>query len=203
MRNQKTVTRKQNNKGVIFVISGPSGSGKTTLVARLAQDKDLRRTVAKSVSVTTRPRRLKEKQGKDYRFLSSKEFIQQRQSNKLLEWTRYLGYYYATPRDFIDERLSQGRGILLSLDLKGASRIKQLYPHQTITVFILPPSLGTLRDRIQRRSPEAKKQEIHGRLELAEEEILAAGKYDYCLINRDLQKTASRLKRIILKEIGV
>ncbi len=194
--------RNQNKKGLIFVISGPSGSGKTTLLARLVKDKGLRQRLVKSISITTRPRRLKEKQGRDYRFLSDKQFAQQRQRKKILEWTRYLGYYYATPRDFVEEKLAEGKSILLSLDLKGASRIKQLYPHQTITIFILPPSLDVLRDRIEKRSPGTKKEETQSRLELAEGEILAAPRYDYCLVNQDLQKTFGQLKEIVLKEIG-
>jgi guanylate kinase len=202
VRKQKPKTSHQNNKkGLIFVISGPSGSGKTTLVARLIRDKDLRQRLAKSVSVTTRPRRLKEKEGKDYFFLSPKRFRQQRQAKKILEWTRYLGHYYATPREFTEAQLAAGKSIMLSLDLKGASRLKRLYPGQAITIFILPPSLGVLRDRIEKRSPETKKTEIRRRLKLAEGEVLAAQEYDYCLVNQDLQNTFDRLKEIMLKEM--
>jgi len=202
VRKKRTATSKSNKKGLVFVVSGPSGSGKTTLVAKLVKDKDLRNAIIKSVSVTTRPRRLKEKPGEAYRFVSRGEFLQLRKTKKLLEWTRYLGYYYATPRDVVEEALRSGRGILLSLDLKGAARIRQLYPRHSVTVFILPPSMGALRERIEKRSPEAKDGEIHRRLQLAEKEILAADTYDYCLVNRDLPKTISRLKKIVLREIG-
>jgi len=202
VRKQKTKNKKQKKqKGLIFVISGPSGSGKTTLVARLIRDKGMRQRLAKSISVTTRPRRLKEKEGKDYFFLSPKQFRQQRQAKKILEWTKYLGYYYATPRNFAEAQLAAGKSIMLSLDLKGALRLRQLYPGQAITIFILPPSLGVLRDRIEKRSPETKKAEIRRRLKLATAEVLAAQRYDYCLVNQDLQNTFDRLKEIMLKEM--
>ena len=199
----KADDRSKRGKGLIFVISGPSGSGKTTLVSKLVGDKDLRGYVAKSVSVTTRTPRLREKSNKDYYFLSNEEFLRQRRRKKFLEWTRYLGYYYATPRDFVEEALSQGRSVFLSLDLQGASRIRRLYPRRAITVFIRPPSLNALRERIRARSPEADRQEVTRRLGLAGGEMLAAREYDYCLINRDLAKTFARLKKIVLKEIGV
>ncbi|MDP2941334.1 MAG: guanylate kinase [Candidatus Omnitrophota bacterium] len=187
---------------MIFLVSGPSGSGKTTLLASLVKDKDLRRRLARSVSITTRPRRFKERQRKDYYFIDSREFARQRQRKKILEWTRYLGYYYATPRDFVQDRLAQGKSILLSLDLKGARLIKRSYPDRTITIFILPPSLGVLRGRIENRSPATTREEIQNRLKLAQAEVLAARRYDYCLINDDLQKTLAQLKEIVLEETG-
>ena len=111
-----------------------------------------------------------------------------------------MGYYYATPKDFVDEQIRKNRHIILCLDLKGAARIKRLYPENSVTIFILPPSLEALRKRIEGRCNRTKKEEIRQRLKLARQELLASRKYDYCLVNRSLQKAVNELKRIILKE---
>lgn len=194
--------RNQGKKeGLIFVVSGPSGSGKTTLLAKLLQAKGLKGKVVKSISLTTRPRRSGEKNGKDYFFLSPGQFREKKQAKKILEWTKYLGYYYASPKDFVQRQLAGGRNLILSLDLRGALRIKRLYPENTVTIFVLPPSLGALRERIEKRCRRTKKEEIKRRLELAEKEIRLSRRYDYCLTNEDLPDTVKELKEIVLKEI--
>jgi guanylate kinase len=192
--------KRQNKQGKIFIISGPSGSGKTTLLTRLIQDKKISKFLLKSRSVTTRPKRLGERQGKDYYFISKDEFKRLLKAKKILEWTRYLGYYYGTPKTPVEERLNNGKHLGLCLDLKGARVLKRIYPHNTITIFVLPPSLSELKARIEGRCRETNKKEIAQRLRLAQGELLAASKFDYCILNQNLRAALGELKRIFLKE---
>lgn len=193
--------RLQASKGRIFVISGPSGSGKTTLLVRLlGKNKRLKKIFAKSVSFTTRPKRQGEVEGRDYFFISKDEFLRLRHLKKILEWTRYLSYYYGTPRAFVEGELKKAKSLILCLDVRGAFKIKQLYPKNSITIFVSPPSFRELRSRIVGRSSEAG-EEILKRLSLAQAELAASEKYDYRIVNKDLEKTVAGLKNIILKEV--
>jgi len=189
-------------RGSVFVISGPSGSGKTTLAESLLRSRKLKDKLAKSVSFTTRPRRSGEKNKIHYFFITEAQFKRKLEAKKILEWTRYLGYYYATPKDFVEGRLEKGKHVILCLDLKGARQVKKFYPRDTVTIFINPPSLGALKRRIQGRCSRTKKEEIGRRLRLAREEIRACHKFDHCLVNENLQQAVKELKGIILKETG-
>lgn len=188
-------------KGLIFVLSGPSGSGKTTLLKKIQQRKKLKKRIEGSVSYSTRPRRSNEKNVEDYRFVSQKDFLRLIKNKKILEWTKYLGYYYGTPKKFIEERLQKGRNIILSVDLKGALKIKNLYPDISTLIFIMPPSLKELRKRIERRCKKTKGFEVRERLKLATKEIKKSEFFDYCLVNKDLDKVLKRLEEIILGKI--
>jgi guanylate kinase len=187
--------------GLLFVVSGPSGSGKTTLLEGLLRYKELRRRLVQSVSFTTRPKRSGERQAREYFFISAEQFRQKQKAKKILEWTKYLGYYYATPRDFIEERVNEGRHVILCLDLKGALKIRRLYPERSVTIFIIPPSITALRERIKGRCNKTRQEEIRQRLRLARQELAASCRYDYCLENKDLRETLKGLRGIILKEI--
>ena len=197
----KAQRRNAKNLGLIFVISGPSGSGKSTLLDKLLQEKELKNRFARSISCTTRPQRSNERDKKDYFFISDKEFRNRRREKKFLEWTRYLGYYYATAKEFVENQLKAGKHILLCLDIRGALRIKQLYPDNNVTIFLLPPSLEAVRERIAGRCPRTKKEEIQHRLRLARKEFAAARNYDYCIVNQELRSSLQEFKSIILKEI--
>ncbi len=188
-------------KGIIFVFSGPSGSGKTTLAKAVLADKKFSGRLEKSISFTTRPRRRGEKSQKDYFFISEAEFRQGQKAQKILEWTRYLGYYYGTARDFVDSRLENFRSLILCLDLKGAARIKELYPKNSVTIFIMPPSLEELARRIENRHRETSRKEIARRLRLARQEMASAGPFDFCVVNGDLAQAVKELKGIINKKI--
>ncbi|MFA5090262.1 MAG: guanylate kinase [Candidatus Omnitrophota bacterium] len=188
------------NPGKIFIISGPSGSGKTTLLKELIRQGHLKKRLVKSVSLTTRPPRPGERQGRDYIFVSRKDFQRLRQNKKILEWTRYLGYYYATPRDRVENMLAAGKHILLCLDLKGALKVKRLYPEQTVTIFVMPPSIRELYRRIRKRCCNTKSQEIARRLELATVEMRSRKGYDYCLMNKDFDSSLQRLKDIVFRK---
>lgn len=188
---------------MVFVVSGPSGSGKTTLLQGLLKDKKLSRKLAKSISLTTRPKRSNERQGRDYFFVSEKRFKQKLRAKKILEWTKYLGYYYATPKAFVDKKIAQGKHLILCLDFKGAQAVKKLYPKHAATIFVAPPSLGTLQKRIGQRCHKTRQEEIRQRLRLAKEEVRVASRYDYRIVNNKLEQAVKGLKKIILSETGM
>jgi guanylate kinase len=191
------------NMGLVFVISGPSGSGKTTLRDCLLKDGKIKKLFVKSVSLTTRKMRSGEREGRDYFYISELAFKRKLRARKILEWTRYLGYYYATSRDFVSGQLRKGKNILLCLDLKGARKIRKLFPANAVTIFIKPPSIKELKKRIEQRCKEACRKETSRRLKLAETELLSASKYDYAIVNKHFKQSLEKLRRIILKEITV
>lgn len=182
----------------MYVLSGPSGSGKTTLAQKLLEDRTIRKGFVKSVSLTTRGRRTGERNGRDYFFVTEEDFLRKRAAKKILEWTKYLGYYYATSREFIDACLGGGRHVLLCLDHRGARKIKRMYAGRAVTVFVAPPSLGVLRERITARCSKTTPEEVAKRLAAAEEEMKSAGWYDYRVLNDLLPVAVKQLKEIIL-----
>lgn len=186
---------------MIFVLSGPSGSGKTTLRDHLLKEKALKKIFVKSISFTTRPMRLGEREGRDYFFINENTFHSLRKNKRILEWTRYLGYYYGTKKDLLELSLRKGKNVLLCLDFKGASRIKKIYPKDTVTIFIIPPSLEELRKRIEGRSLGTGEEEVSRRISRAERELKNIPEYDYSLKNINLVQAVKRLKGIILKKV--
>lgn len=195
--------KRKNTFGAIFIISGPSGSGKTTLLANVLKSRRLKGKVAKSVSLTTRPKRTAERNGRDYFFISRKEFLRRQKAKKILEWTRYLGYYYATPKTFAEEQLAKGLSLVLCLDFKGVTQVRRFYSDKTVTIFVAPPSLEDLRQRIEGRCCKTTREEIARRLKLAEKELSGSGRYDYYLVNGDLREAVKELEEIILKHMQV
>lgn len=189
------------SQGLLFVLSGPSGSGKTTLGQRLLGSAALRKNIIRSISCTTRPKRSKERNAREYFFISLAEFRQLQKAKKILEWTRYLGYYYATLKGYVDKQVTAGKHLVLCLDVRGALRIRQLYPKSAILIFVAAPSVEVLRERIRGRCAKTKKREITQRLRLARKEMRQAGQYDYVLINNNLAQAVRRLKKIIEREI--
>ncbi len=196
------VAASSQSQGKIFVISGPSGSGKTTLLNNLLQDKKIGKTLMKSCSVTTRPKRSQERQAKEYFFVSPAEFRRMLKGKKILEWTRYLGYYYGTPKRPLEEQLKAGKNIGLCLDLKGARILGKMYPENIVKIFVLPPSLQELQERIQKRCRHTQQQEVAQRILLARKELKSAGEFDYCILNQNLALALKELKNIVLQESG-
>ena len=178
--------------GNVFVVVAPSGAGKSSLVnALLGQDPSL----CLSVSATTRAPRSGETEGKDYRFVSKTDFAAMQQNNLLLEWAEVHGNFYGTPRDQIDQATQQGRDVLLEIDWQGARQVKRLFT-QTIGIFILPPSIQVLEQRLQQRgqdSPEV----IARRIEAASEEISHAPECEYVIINQDFRIALAELTEVI------
>ncbi|MGD2016369.1 MAG: guanylate kinase [Desulfobacterales bacterium] len=174
--------------GVLFIISAPSGAGKSTLCrAVLNRFMDL----VYSVSYTTRLQRGEEQNGVDYHFISKNEFEKGISQGRWAEWAEVHGHYYGTCADDLDGELNAGRDILLDIDIQGAGQILQRYP-DSVTIFIMPPSLKTLEARLQSRgtdSPEV----IAVRLKNAQDEIAQKGVYRHIIINDRLTDAVAEL----------
>lgn len=181
-------------KGNIFVISAPSGAGKTTIIKNILQEiPDL----SFSVSATTRKKRDNEIDGVDYFFLSEEEFKRKIDENAFLEWEKFYDYYYGTPKDFIDEKIKNGKSVLLEVDVKGALRIKSIYP-EAILVYIYPPSFEVLVERLKKRKTEDET-ELKKRVERAKMELSHKDKFDYLVVNEDLNTAVLEVKSLIKK----
>ena len=178
--------------GNVFVVVAPSGAGKSSLVnALLAQDPKL----CLSVSATTRAPRSGETDGKVYRFVSRDQFVALQQNNQLLEWAEVHGNFYGTPREQIEQAIHQGRDILLEIDWQGARQDKRLFA-QTIGIFILPPSIQTLEQRLQQRGQDSQAV-ITRRIEAASEEIMHAPEFEYVIINQDFRIALAELAEVV------
>jgi guanylate kinase len=184
-------------RGIVLILSSPSGAGKTTLTRMLLQNRELDLTL--SISVTTRPRRSSEVDGIHYSFISQKRFEAMRDNGELLEWAEVHGNFYGTPRGPVDEILSQGRDALFDIDYQGTQQVREKMGTDTVTVFILPPSMKELRARLERRAEDSR-EAIERRLENARNEIQRWKQYDYVLVNDDLQRTNDDLLAILRAE---
>ncbi|MDP2921345.1 MAG: guanylate kinase [Candidatus Omnitrophota bacterium] len=182
-------------KGILFIISAPSGSGKTTLCTRLVELVD---SLYRSISMTTRPPRPGEKDGTDYIFIEKPEFMKRLARKEFLEWAKVFGEYYATPKKHILHMLKRGSDVLLSIDVQGAMKIKRL-KLDAVYIFILPPSLDMLRERLVNRSTDSR-EAIKKRLEIARQEIARSDKYDYIVVNNRLESALDSLRAIIVAE---
>lgn len=174
------------------MVVAPSGAGKSSLVNALLERDP---TLCLSVSCTTRPARSGETEGKDYRFVTKDQFDAMRHQNQLLEWAEVHGNFYGTPRDKIDQATALGQDILLEIDWQGARQVKNLFP-QAIGVFILPPTISTLRERLTQRGQDAEAV-IQRRIEAASEEISHAPEFEYVIINQDFSVALTQLSQII------
>jgi len=185
-------------KGIVFIVSGPSGSGKTTLCRRLLLTRSAKGKLFKTISLTTRPKRRGEKSNKDYSFVSEKNFLRLKARGQLLESQKVFGFFYGTPKNFVEEKIKKGKDVLLSIDVKGARVVKKIYPG-ACGIFIMPPSGGALKQRLHKRSTESKDSMLR-RLKLAKWEMGFAKKYDYVIINDKLAKAVSELETIMVNE---
>lgn len=182
-------------KGLLAVISAPSGGGKGTILKELfARDENLRL----SVSATTRAPRPGEEHGKQYYFLSRKEFEELIAQGKMLEHAEYVGNYYGTPRDPVEEWLSQGRDVVLEIEVQGGAQVKKLMP-ECVSIFILPPSMKVLGERLRGRGTEAE-ETVQKRLATARQEIPQAKEYDYLVFNDRLEDAVKDILAILRAE---
>jgi guanylate kinase len=184
-------------RGVVLILSSPSGAGKTTLTRMLLQDRDLDLTL--SISVTTRERRSSEVDGIHYRFIKERQFIAMRDAGELLEWAEVHGNFYGTPRAPVEAVLAQGRDCLFDIDYQGTQQVREKMGADTVTVFILPPSMKELRARLERRAEDSA-EVIERRLQNARKEIARWKDYDYVIVNDDLQRSFDDLIAILRAE---
>jgi len=182
----------KNIKGDLFIVSSPAGGGKTTLVNLLIEEIP---NLKRAITCTTRKPRPGEIPGKDYIFLSKHEFEERIRKDEFLEYAVVHGNYYGTPKKEVFEILNQGIDLILVIDVQGMKQIKQNYK-EAITIFILPPSLNTIVQRMKKRGDS--EEEIRKRLETAKKEIPQWKYYDFIVINDILEKAKEDLKHIIL-----
>ena len=178
--------------GKLIVVSGPSGSGKTTIARWLL---DQFSSLRFSVSATTRPMRAGEQDGRDYYFLSRKAFLEQVAAGAFVEWEEVFGNYYGTLVQEVERARDEGAHLLFDVDVKGALSIKHHYP-EALLIFIQPPSLEALRQRLQGRHTESD-QELKLRLERAVMELDRGKEFDRCVANDVLERAVEEVHRIV------
>lgn len=183
------------SKGVLTVVSGFSGAGKGTVMKRLLEKY---KNYALSISVTTRKPREGERDGVEYFFRTREEVEEMIQHDQLLEHAEYVGNYYGTPRFYVEEMLSQGKNVILEIEIQGAMKIKEKIP-ETVLVFVTPPTIEELRSRLTGRGTETA-DVIASRLRRAAEESEGMNDYDYILINDQVEDCVDQLHQIILSE---
>lgn len=181
------------HRGILAVVSGFSGAGKGTLMkALLAQYAD---QYALSVSATTRRPRAGEEHGREYFFLSREEFERMIAQDDLVEYASYVGNYYGTPKSYVMEQMEAGRDVILEIEIQGALKVKEKFP-DTLLLFVTPPNAGELKRRLEGRGTETD-EVIRSRLHRAVEEAEFMERYDYILINDDLEECVDELHRLI------
>jgi guanylate kinase len=183
-------------RGVMFVISSPSGAGKTTLSRRLISEVP---GVQLSISATTRPARPGERDGADYHFVSEAKFQEMIDRDEFLEWAQVFKNYYGTPRSEVEARLVAGTDVVFDVDWQGARALKTIRPGDVVSVFILPPSLSQLKQRLEGR-PGATEKSVQSRLDGAGQDILRWGEYDYAIVNDNLDAAFAELHAILMIE---
>lgn len=181
--------------GNLVVISGPSGAGKGTIIERL---KDINDNFWLSISMTSRNIRSNDIPDKTYFFVSREEFLDRISKGVFLEYAEYNGNYYGTPKDKILDKLNEGKDVILEIEIQGALKIKELIP-DAIFIFILPPSMDELRNRLVNRGTDSK-DKILSRFKTAYQEINEVTKYNYVVINDDLDKAVNKVNAILLSE---
>ncbi len=188
---------KKNLRARLFIVSAPSGCGKTTLCNKLLEEGV--GGLVDSISMTTRPPRADEKNGVDYHFVSKRRFQEMIKKRAFLEHESNFGQLYGTPKKFIEKNLKEGRSILLSIDVKGAMKVRRAHASASVLIFILPPSLTALKKRLRKRMSEDSTA-MSNRLSIARREMSYKNRYDYRIVNDRLGSAYKKLKNIIIKE---
>ncbi len=182
-------------KGILLIVSGLSGAGKGTICKRLMEKYP---QYVLSISATSRKPREGETDGKEYFFITREEFEARLEKGLFLEHAQYVGNYYGTPKDWVQTQLSQKKDIILEIELQGAFQVKNQIP-EAITIFVLPPNMKELRRRLLKRGTESE-EEIERRMNRAEEEMEFVDKYDYVIVNEDVEKSVDMLHNIVTSE---
>ena len=183
---------KANNKGRLFILSGPSGCGKDTIMRELLSR---RKDICLSISSITRSPRQGEIPGEKYDFISKEKFEDMLLNGEFLEYNTYLGNYYGTPKKPIERWISCGRNVLLEIDVNGARKVRESMS-DVLSIFIMPPSMQVLKDRLTGRSTESA-ESVSGRLQAAIDEIGCANEYDYIVVNDNITEAVNNLEAII------
>ena len=183
-------------RGVMLVLSSPSGAGKTTLSRRLL---DMDPSVELSVSVTTRPKRSAEIEGRDYHFIDRARFDGMVENGELLEWAEVFDHCYGTPRAPVQTALAAGRDVLFDIDWQGTQQLRERARSDLVSVFVLPPSVAELERRLKARALDTD-DVIHRRMTKAADEMSHWAEYDYVVINRDLNRAFGEVRAILAAE---
>src|ERR1700730_13548940 len=182
-------------QGILFILSAPSGAGKTTLINGL---RSVYPDIRLSVSCTTRARRSGEVNGRDYRFITARQFAAMKGRGEFAEWAKVHDFLYGTPRRLLDRSVGSGKDMVLDIDVQGARKIKRIYP-QAVSVFLLPPSRRELQRRLFLRGTDGQRI-IRRRLANARREIREIIKYDYYVVNWDVKGAVQALRAIVEAE---
>jgi len=187
---------KLNERGLLIVLSGPSGVGKGTVRRALFQMPN--HDLVYSVSMTTRAPRPGEVDGVDYYFVDKETFLKRIKENKFLEWAEFVGSYYGTPRDKVEEQLDQGKEVVLEIEVEGALQVRKQMK-DAVFIFLVPPGKKALYERLKLRGTDTLEM-IDKRMNKAESEFLLAHKYDYIVVNDEVNNAADRIMAIIRAE---
>lgn len=180
--------------GLLVVISGPSGAGKGTICKELIESGEF----WLSVSATTRSPRNGEEEGKNYYFLEKANFLSKIKQGDFLEYAEVYGNYYGTPKSKVIEKLEEGKDVILEIDIQGALKVKETYP-KGVFIFILPPSMEELKNRIIKRGSETP-ESLMTRFKSAYKEINYVSKYNYAVVNDKIEEAVNKIKSIIIAE---
>ena len=183
-------------RGFMLVLSSPSGAGKTTIARKILA---LESEISLSISLTTRPKRESEVEGKDYYFVDEATFDQMEKDEQLFEHAHVYGYQYGTPKAAIEKQLADGIDVLFDIDWQGTQQLKQIATSDLVSVFLLPPTLETLEKRLRTRGEDTENT-VRQRMSKASEEISHWAEYDYVIINNSLEESIRAVRSIIQAE---
>ena len=183
------------NRGILIVLSGPSGTGKDSILQEMLMH---RNDIKVSVSCTTRKPRKGEVNSKDYFFVTEQEFDRMVKQNQMLEWAKFCGNFYGTPKPEVEKLINSGINVILEIEVQGAKQIINSYP-EVVSIFILPPSINALRERLEKRGLDSKKV-VEERLLESRREINLAYDYQYVVVNDNLKECARDILKIIDSE---
>jgi guanylate kinase len=189
------VASKETTRGVLFVVSSPSGGGKGTLIQRVLKEVP---NLSYSISYTTRAPRNGEVEGREYFFVTPEDFEHRIAAGEFLEWAHVHGKLYGTSRHQVSHEIFEGRDIILEVDVQGAASVRELVS-DSVSIFILPPSVETLRQRLMARGTDSP-EELDLRLKHAPEELRHYKSFDYVIINDEVEKAATQLRCIVQAE---
>ena len=181
-----------NHQGILVVVSGFSGAGKGTLMKELLKRYE---NYALSISATTRAPREGETDGKEYFFVTKEQFEKMRDERKLVEYAQYVNNYYGTPKEYVEQKMAEGKDVILEIEIQGALKVKKRFP-DALLLFVTPPSAEELRRRLVGRGTETL-EVINARLARAAEEASGMEAYDYLLINDDLDRCVEEMHQLI------